>query len=171
MENDPYRVLGIKRGASDEQIKRAYHRLARQYHPDVNGGNAKAESRFKEINEAYAVLSDPEKRREYESADAGRRNAPHQTVRSAPPRRPSPPRPPSGVHVHISRGGQPEESRGITAGVDIGVSGLSAGLGIASGLLSGLERLVTSAERAASRKPASSQSERDIDETQEEGSS
>lgn len=63
---DYYRVLGVERGAAPEEIKKAYRRLAKQYHPDRNKGNPEAEARFKEISEAYSVLSDPEKRRRYD---------------------------------------------------------------------------------------------------------
>ena len=63
---DYFNVLGVERGADADTIKRAFRKLARQYHPDVNPGDAGAEAKFKEVSEAYEVLSDPEKRRRYE---------------------------------------------------------------------------------------------------------
>lgn len=63
---DYYRILGVKRDASPEEIRRAYRKLAMQYHPDRNPGDRQAEERFKEINEAYQVLSDPQKRAHYD---------------------------------------------------------------------------------------------------------
>ena len=65
-KRDYYEVLGVEKGASDEEIKKAYRRLARQYHPDVNKDDPKAEEKFKEINEAHEVLSDPQKRAAYD---------------------------------------------------------------------------------------------------------
>ena len=63
---DYYSILGVERGASEREIKQAYRRLARKHHPDVNPGDKSAEARFKEINEAYEVLSDKEKRQKYD---------------------------------------------------------------------------------------------------------
>ncbi len=71
---DFYQILGIAKGASTSEIKKAYRRLAKQYHPDVNKGNKAAEEKFKEISEAYNVLSSPEQRKKYDmfgSAGAG----------------------------------------------------------------------------------------------------
>ena len=67
MARDFYEVLGVPKKASPEEIKKAYRKLARQYHPDTNSGDAGAEERFKEIQEANSILSDPKKRKEYDS--------------------------------------------------------------------------------------------------------
>jgi len=67
---DYYEILGVKRDASPEEIKKAYRKLAMKYHPDHSGGNAANEEKFKQISEAYAVLSDPEKRKQYDTFGA-----------------------------------------------------------------------------------------------------
>ncbi len=67
MMKDYYRILGVDRKASKEEISKAYKRLVRKYHPDLNPGDKEAEEKFKEINEAYDVLSDPKKRKEYDA--------------------------------------------------------------------------------------------------------
>lgn len=71
MATDYYDVLGVSPDASPEEIKRAFRKLAREHHPDATGGDPRSERRYKEISEAYAVLSDPSKRREYDAARMG----------------------------------------------------------------------------------------------------
>ena len=66
MYQDPYKVLGVSPDASDEEIKKAYRELAKKYHPDSNAGNPQAEQMFKDVNEAYSILSDPEKKKLYD---------------------------------------------------------------------------------------------------------
>jgi len=69
-EKDFYAILGVKKDVSDAELKKVYRKLARQHHPDSNPGDAKAEAKFKEIGEAYAVLSDPQERAEYDQVRA-----------------------------------------------------------------------------------------------------
>ncbi|HEY1639127.1 MAG TPA: molecular chaperone DnaJ [Streptosporangiaceae bacterium] len=68
LEKDYYKTLGVAKGASADEIKKSYRKLARKYHPDANKGDSKAEERFKEISEAYNVLSDDKRRKEYDEA-------------------------------------------------------------------------------------------------------
>ena len=66
MATDYYKTLGLKRNASEKEIKTAFRKLARKHHPDVNPGDKNAEQRFKDINRAHEVLSDPKKRAKYD---------------------------------------------------------------------------------------------------------
>ncbi|MBO0838897.1 MAG: DnaJ domain-containing protein, partial [Actinobacteria bacterium] len=68
LEKDYYKTLGVSKGASADDIKKSYRKLARKYHPDANKSDPKAEARFKEISEAYTVLSDSARRKEYDDA-------------------------------------------------------------------------------------------------------
>src|ERR1700751_3517415 len=68
VEKDYYKVLGVPKDAAAADIKKAYRKLARQYHPDANKGDSAAEEKFKEISEAYDVLSDEKRRKEYDEA-------------------------------------------------------------------------------------------------------
>ncbi len=65
-KRDYYEVLGLSKGASDDEIKKSFRKLAKKYHPDLNPGDTSAEEKFKEVNEAYGVLSDPEKKSRYD---------------------------------------------------------------------------------------------------------
>src|SRR3989337_3657647 len=87
MAKDYYDILGVSRTASDKDIKQAYRKLARKHHPDVNPGDASADARFKEINEAYEVLADPDKRRKYDELGANWRQyeQAHQQGQGFPP--------------------------------------------------------------------------------------
>ena len=65
-KRDYYEVLGLQKDASEDEIKKAFRQLAKKYHPDLNPGDKEAEAKFKEVNEAYEVLSDKEKRQRYD---------------------------------------------------------------------------------------------------------
>ena len=65
-KRDYYEVLGVDKNASETEIKRAYRKVAKKYHPDMNPGDKEAEEKFKEVNEAYGILSDPEKKSKYD---------------------------------------------------------------------------------------------------------
>ena len=67
-KRDYYEVLGLQKGASEDEIKKAFRQLAKKYHPDLNPGDKEAEAKFKEVNEAYEVLSDKEKLQRYDQS-------------------------------------------------------------------------------------------------------
>jgi curved DNA-binding protein len=68
MNLNPYAILGVSKDAGEDEIKKAYRKLAKKYHPDVNGNNPAAEQKFKEVGEAYRILSDKQARRSYDEA-------------------------------------------------------------------------------------------------------
>jgi molecular chaperone DnaJ len=97
---DYYDLLGLKKGASAPEVKRAYRRLARKYHPDINPGDKSSEEKFKQLRQAYDVLSDPEKRRSYDRL---------------------------GVYQEAQEKGDPGGSAGGFAGFDFGATGRDSG--------------------------------------------
>ena len=88
VDKDFYAILGIAKDASDADIKKAYRKLARQHHPDTNSGDTASEKKFKDISEAYSVLSDPDERPQYDAIRAmggGARFAPGGARLALPP--------------------------------------------------------------------------------------
>src|SRR3954471_10639166 len=73
---DPYKTLGVAQGASADEIKKAYRKLAKKLHPDVNPGNKKVETQFKEASAAYDLLSDAEKRRKFDAGEIDENGSP-----------------------------------------------------------------------------------------------
>jgi curved DNA-binding protein len=97
---DYYATLGVGKSASEKEIKQAYRKLARKFHPDVNAGDKSAETRFKEINEAYEVLGDPDKRRKYDELGANWRMYEQAQQQGGPAGGPF-----GGFNVHFGGGG------------------------------------------------------------------
>ena len=87
MPRDPYEILGVHRSAEESEIKKAFRRLARELHPDVNTSDPAAEEKFKEAAEAYEILSDAERRRTYDAFgyDGLRSGGFHSRAETAPP--------------------------------------------------------------------------------------
>ena len=102
---DYYKILGIEKSASQDEINKAYKKLARKYHPDLNQGDEKAEGKFKEINEANEVLKDPEKRKLYDQLGPNWQHGQHFR------------QPPGFENMHFNFGGG--------RGADFGSSGFS----------------------------------------------
>ena len=109
---DYYEVLGVSRGASDEEIKKSFRKLARKYHPDVAKDKKQAEEKFKEINEAYEVLSDPEKRKKFDELGANWKQGAEF-------------RPPPGWEEQFARGRAGGGGRGRSAEFHFGGTGFS----------------------------------------------
>src|SRR5256885_16947118 len=84
-KEDFYKILGVKKDAKPDEIKKAYRRLARKYHPDVNPGDKSAEDRFKQMSEAFDVLSDPKKRTVYDRFGQYSDNLADEAARGARP--------------------------------------------------------------------------------------
>ena len=106
---DYWKVLGLERGADGDAVKKAFRKLARQHHPDVNPGDKAAEARFKEISEAYEVLSDPDKRRAQGPALSSNRGS---RLNSSGP---CPSAPSFSVLRWLAGGGSPNDLRLISA--------------------------------------------------------
>ena len=83
-KRDYYEVLGVAKTATPEEIKKAYRTLGKKYHPDANPGDKEAEEKFKEVGEAYAVLSDPDKRRQYDQFGHSALEEPEEALISVP---------------------------------------------------------------------------------------
>lgn len=81
--NEFYQVLGVKRDAGADEIKKAYRALAKKLHPDLNPGDKAAEAKFKEINDAYQTLSDPQKRKAYDAEQSAATSGPRKAARPA----------------------------------------------------------------------------------------
>jgi hypothetical protein len=154
VNKDYYKTLGVRENASIDEIKRAFHRLARRFHPDVKPGNRDAEARFREINEAYSVLADPEKRKQYDARILRRATRPRQGHRPAHAqyahRAGVEPGTASG---RFGRAGESHPRQGrVVVDLDLTVAGLSAGLRLVDTLIGGLGRALTSAGKAGSQR-------------------
>jgi DnaJ-class molecular chaperone len=139
MTKDYYETLGVKRDASKKEIQSAFRRLARQYHPDVKPGDKEAEKRFKEVSEAHGVLSDPEKRRQYDQFGPD-----WQTMGQAAGPQQGPQAGPNVRYQHVTI--DPEELREMFRGAGAGMGEDGGGFGDIFGSVFGRGR---ARERAA----------------------
>ena len=126
MPRDYYEVLGVKRDASDEDIKSAYRKLARKYHPDRNPGDKQAEENFKEVQAAYDVLSEKDKRAQYDRFGFAGENGPFGGGAGGPFRWGAGPGGPGGVHVE---GMDPEQAEELFRNIFGGGAGGPGGMG------------------------------------------
>src|SRR5947209_2746366 len=145
---DYYKILGVNKTASPQEIRTAYRDLARQYHPDVNPGNKEAAARFKEILEAYTVLADPHKRRTFDALNSAGTKRPQQGHRpGAGPHTPTSTATPAAAggavsDVHRTPRGRPAGRGRAGGGLDLGVIRISLGLKTVDDLLAGVDRVL-----------------------------
>jgi DnaJ-class molecular chaperone len=139
---DYYKILGVHENASQQEIRSAYRDLARKYHPDVNAGNKQAAARFKEIHEAYAVLAEPKKRRQYDALGSAGPKRPQQGHRpgSAARTHTTGATTSDASDIHTPPLGRAHSGGTARGGLDLGVIRISIGVKTVDDLLAGLDR-------------------------------